>query len=621
MARTLRTRRPATRKLNVQTFDERVLPSAAVALSADGTLSITADSQRADVIVMPAGSLIKVRNDAAHQVTTWPAADVKRIAFTGGPGNDRFENDTDLPSRATGGLGNDSLIGGFGDDVFVGSPGRDVYTGNGGGDLLIRNGYRVNFTDASDKNAVVGVFTGRLTPAELKADGDLTVWLDGNRLWLNGPTGAGFALRSDGWQAAVGGSDMKFQTSAAVTLESAWGDIPLPTGGQELIVTATATRVAGVGIFDDVSWAGADITFSSPTGEYATQLGDLTGGSVGLPNMSWGIALGSDVGDDAAPLNPAVPYLFATAGSGYSFGYENVSVSPDYTYRGTFAFAPGDGTIYAGITGLPVIGDFALGVSTNGYLPYVPDRIPVGTTDPNIYGHFYVRGQVSLDDAGVPVAFGGNLLLDLDANDDGKLLGGAWDVDRIAHVVHAFEDNVDNPTKLLGSTLRSTFQDVQIGVNTNLDLSFHGLNMNLSRSSFWMTPNEIAFRAKTSNPFEGIPYLKDVPMPLGLDVQGFLRRNGTWRASFDAQSGIPGFASGLHVEAGSGLNGFRVTALVKVDLGALGQVNVWATGTVFFNGDYRLEGHTRVNLGVSEPTMNLVIGKARGKPYAIVSFT
>jgi hypothetical protein len=64
-----------------------------------------------------------------------------------------------------------------------------------------------------------------------------------------------------------------------------------------------------------------------------------------------------------------------------------------------------------------------------------------------------------------------------------------------------------------------------------------------------------------------------------------------------------------------------VTALVKVDLKALGELNVWVTGTVFFNGDFRLEGHTKVDLGVSEPTMNVVIGKAHGKPYAYVSFT
>jgi hypothetical protein len=619
MSRTLRSRRP---RLAVQSFDDRIVPSAAVALSSDGTLSITADAQRADFVVTDrSGGQIAVRNNVTRVQTLWSAADVQRIAFTGGPGNDRFENDTDLPSRSTGGLGNDTLRGGFGDDVFVGSPGRDVYTGNGGGDLLVRNGYRVDFTDRSDKNAVVGVFTGRLSPAELKAAGDLDVWLDGDRLWFNGPTGAGFALRSDGWESDAGGSQINFKTSAAVTLESAWGDIPLPTGGLALSVNATPTRVAGVGVFDSVSWGGRDVTFSSPTGEYATQLENLTGGDVGLPNMSWGIALGADIDDDAAPLNPAVPYLFATAGSGYSFGYENVSVSPDYTYQGTFAFAPGDGTIYAGITGLPLIGDFAIGVSTNGYLPYTPARIPVGTTDPNIYGHFYVRGQVSLDDAGVPVALGGELLLDLDANDDGTLVGGALNADRVTTLVHSFEDNVGNPTQLLSRTLRSAFQDVQIGVNSDLDLSFHGLNMNLSRSSFWMTPNEVAFRAKTSNPFEGIPYLKDVPMPLGLDVQGFLRRNTTWRVSFDAQSGIPGFASGLHVEAGSGLGGFQVTALVKVDLNVLGKVNVWVTGTIFFNGDYRLEGHTRIDLGMSESTMNVVLGKAHGKAYARVSFT
>lgn len=616
MARTSRSRRPAARKprLAVEAFDDRLLPSATVTLGPDGTLAIAADSQRSDIVVRPAaGTLIEVREALVHQVTTWPAADVRRIAFTGGPGNDRFENQTNLPSRATGGLGNDTLRGGFGNDVFVGSPGRDVYTGNGGGDVLIRNGYRVGFTDGSDKNAVVGAFTGRLSPAELKAAGDLTVYLDGDRLWLTGPTGAGFALRST-WTAAADGDQLKFTAAGPVTLESAWGDVPLPAAGGTFGVVADATRVPGVGVFDTILWGGRDVTFDSPTGTYATQLEDLSGGDVSLPGLSWGIALGADIDDDAAPLNPAVPYLYATASTGYSFGYENVSVSPDGSYHGTFAFAPGDGTVYAGITGLPVIGDFALGVSTNGYLPYTPARIPIGTADPNIYGHFYVRGQVSLEDAGVPVAVGGELLLDLDANDDGTLVGGALNAGGISKIVHQFEDHVGHPTELLSGSLRAAFQDVQVGVNTDLQLQFHGLNLDLSQSSFWMTPNEIAFRAKTSNPFEGIPFLENVPNPTGLDVQGFLRRNGAWRASFDVQAGLPGLFGGLHAEAGSALNGIRVSAFVTGSLPGVGGFNMQMGGTVYFNGDYVLGGHTGVKVGAIDATLHLTLSKVHGHP-------
>src|SRR5262249_53373176 len=162
--------------------------------------------------------------------------------------------------------------------------------------------------------------------------------------------------------------------------------------------------------------------------------------------------------------------------------------------KATFAFAPGEGTLYAGITGLPILGDFALGVSTNGYLPYTPDRIPDGLSDPHIFGHYYVRGQVSLEDAGLPIAISGGMVLDLDANDDGRLLGGNLSKDRIDSGLKNFWSNVSNPQKLMSGALQTVFADTSIGFNGQLDLQFHGFNLNLSKSSFWMTPNVLAFR-------------------------------------------------------------------------------------------------------------------------------
>src|SRR5205814_1845879 len=82
-----------------------------------------------------------------------------------------------------------------------------------------------------------------------------------------------------------------------------------------------------------------------------------------------------DVGDADAPLNPAVPYLYAHLRNGYSLSYGSASAATP-GIEGTFAMAPGDGTIYAGVKGLPVFGDLAIGVSTEGYLPFTPDKIP-----------------------------------------------------------------------------------------------------------------------------------------------------------------------------------------------------------------------------------------------------
>jgi hypothetical protein len=58
------------------------------------------------------------------------------VFFTGGKGDDTFQNNTDLRSYAWGGLGNDTLIGGTNQDVLMGEQGNDKIYGGGGKDYL-----------------------------------------------------------------------------------------------------------------------------------------------------------------------------------------------------------------------------------------------------------------------------------------------------------------------------------------------------------------------------------------------------------------------------------------------------------------------------------------------------
>jgi Ca2+-binding RTX toxin-like protein len=67
---------------------------------------------------------------------SFPVADVDSIRFIGLGGDDRFTNNTSIPSFAFGQAGNDTLIGGGGDDRLVGGPGDDVLTGNDGDDEI-----------------------------------------------------------------------------------------------------------------------------------------------------------------------------------------------------------------------------------------------------------------------------------------------------------------------------------------------------------------------------------------------------------------------------------------------------------------------------------------------------
>src|SRR5262249_45659295 len=125
---------------------------------------------------------------------------------------------------------------------------------------------------------------------------------------------------------------------------------------------------------------------------------------------------------------------------------------------------------------------------------------------------------------------------------------------------------------------------------------FHGFNLNLSKSSFWMTPNVLAFRSKSSNPFEGIPYLEDMPNPGGVDIQGYIKTDGSWHASFDVEGGIVGAMSHLHVEAGSQLNGFKVSEDIFLTLPGFGTVDLGVSGTIFENHDYALVATAQVDV-------------------------
>lgn len=67
---------------------------------------------------------------------TYPASSITSIRFVGLAGNDRFTNNTSIPSFAFGQAGDDILIGGSGNDLLAGGPGIDRMEGNAGDDIV-----------------------------------------------------------------------------------------------------------------------------------------------------------------------------------------------------------------------------------------------------------------------------------------------------------------------------------------------------------------------------------------------------------------------------------------------------------------------------------------------------
>ena len=117
--------------------DRRLL---AVGISFDpesSSVIITGDGadDSALVVDLGGGSFQVQGTGAASQDFLY--AFVVRVDFFGNGGNDRFENQSAVASRAYGHSGNDILIGGSGVDVMNGGLGNDQIYGSGGNDTLL----------------------------------------------------------------------------------------------------------------------------------------------------------------------------------------------------------------------------------------------------------------------------------------------------------------------------------------------------------------------------------------------------------------------------------------------------------------------------------------------------
>lgn len=124
--------KPAAR-LGLESLSERNLPSG-VTLSGVGELHIEGSAGNDHAVVSRVNNKIEVNFDG--QVSSYDAARVHHISFSGRAGNDSFVNRTAIRSSATGDSGNDVLIGGSSRDLLFGGAGSDVLSGGVGNDHL-----------------------------------------------------------------------------------------------------------------------------------------------------------------------------------------------------------------------------------------------------------------------------------------------------------------------------------------------------------------------------------------------------------------------------------------------------------------------------------------------------
>jgi hypothetical protein len=593
--------RPA--RLGLESLDDRCLPSVTAAFSG-GVLTITANT---------ANTVAQVFTENIGGTKYVAVADnYAGLEAISGPGTNEFG--AELLGNITGIVYDAganpaksySLINTSGLAVRMSSGGQlfdTVASGQTVTDGLAANGY----TYPSELNAAAyGGITAYLNPAH-------TV------LTIAGPTGGGFQL--DGkWtdqQTAVGGGEYTHDFTAQGTVRLETGlvvngkrvEIPLPSDGLFGVTTQANLGTSPVG-----EYAGITLDGSVPlTGEMGggNAFGDLLSMaslSVGGTGGQWGIALGSSpvLQSLGMPLLADVPYLYmeASVGETVSFG-SNISASTAGG-GGAIVFDPADPAVYVQ-GGDSQVGTFSGGVSLHGAIPYTPNALPPGVSDPGIYGNVYLSANgIALGD--LPLAVSGSLVLGLDANHDGKLLSL---VDQSAGAIKTLIDDATAVTESggapVGNQSASLFQQLNAlaqaapGAIDDLDAGLNGtlavtteqsgisLNFNAATGSVFVKSNAdgsltAAFDVQTVDPFAGTA-LDNLAPKLTAEVGGHITTGADdtgvadWEFTATAKySSFAGFSSdAITIEADS----TTMTADVQVDMhGLLNVAQEELTGTV-----------------------------------------
>ena len=124
-------RRP---QLSVESLSGRIVPATGILRSSLGIVTIegTAGNDQSNISVSGSNVTITLNNTS----TSFPMSKVRGLVFKGLNGDDSFNNDSSITSKAFGGNGNDTLFGGTATDQFFGGSGNDLLNGNNGNDSL-----------------------------------------------------------------------------------------------------------------------------------------------------------------------------------------------------------------------------------------------------------------------------------------------------------------------------------------------------------------------------------------------------------------------------------------------------------------------------------------------------
>ncbi len=156
-------------------------------------------------------------------------------------------------------------------------------------------------------------------------------------------------------------------------------------------------------------------------------VGFMKGVTVGDPlYASVGYDLGKNLTRVDAPLKDERKYLYFTFSAGFDAQLGDLSVSGAANQSVTMTLDPSDPSFFlkASLGGLMgPVDEASVGFSIGGHLPFVPEHTwGISKEAATFDGHIWIGGKVNLNDVKLPLAIGGQTVVDVDLNDDGKTL-------------------------------------------------------------------------------------------------------------------------------------------------------------------------------------------------------
>ena len=315
-------------------------------------------------------------------------------------------------------------------------------------------------------------------PDLLNVGGSMFAWYDGvDTVGITGPTGYGFTLTGP-WQQVVSqvprgalrSQTLTLLSGSQFTMRSPQGvELPLLANGP-IVITTQMQRWGD--IVGRVATPAIDFPVSLAIEPINDLLADAIGSefaAVGLLSGQWRISLGAAVlhadGRNAnRPVDETlagIPYLrqkgpinFNANLGGFSLDYRVIETLVEWI------FDPADPMLYVKADKVGEVKEAALAVSLNGLIEFKPQDAPDPLIDAGVtefFGHVYGTAKVPFKIGPLPMEVEAEIVANVDADRDGKLLGDLRDVDELFDVLQGDFSEV-----------REIVNDVQLGANGTL---------------------------------------------------------------------------------------------------------------------------------------------------------